>query len=300
MKPPGHPALPKSPLNLLVAYPYWANSIGTALGTLPRECYRLMIDSGAYTAMTQGKDITLDEYCRFLDSIEHLRPFQAIQLDVIGDPDATFKNYLKMRERGYDVMPVFTRGHTVADLEALYELTDYILFGGTVSGAGNLNYIKWLMEHVGDRKVHWLGFVNIGFLQRYRPFSVDSSTWAGWRFGRLETYAGFGRIASFRKAQFAQGIPDEVRRNLLRTGAPSWMVRGLLKNDAWIGSQRYPTPGDLRGANPVLSMLSHLHRADDTEKNIGTRVYLASPAAWALQLIEAYRHWAGLLERRVA
>ena len=99
-------------LYILIAYPYFNNRMYSYLLERRKKYndFELIIDSGAFTAWNTGINISLDNYCKFLDSISSLEPFHAVQLDVVGNPDETYKNYLNMRDRGYDVMPVFTRG----------------------------------------------------------------------------------------------------------------------------------------------------------------------------------------------
>lgn len=164
-------------LNVLVAFPYWGALVTEQLKTLDRSEYRLIVDSGAFSAWNRGAKIELDDYCRFLDSISQFRPFYAVQLDVFGDPEASFRNLMVMRERGYDVMPVHTRGDSVEMLNRYYEMTDYIMFGGIVVGSENRGYVKWWLQQNQGRKAHWLGFVDVPFIKVYRPESADSTSW---------------------------------------------------------------------------------------------------------------------------
>lgn len=59
----------------------------------------LIVDSGAFTALSSGKPIEHDEYLAWL--LEHGRELGirfAFSLDVIGDPEASWANYLRGRE----------------------------------------------------------------------------------------------------------------------------------------------------------------------------------------------------------
>lgn len=66
---------------------------------------RLMMDSGAYTVATRGLTVDRDAYTRFLDRLWP-KLTVAAALDVIGDPAASWENYVWMRER-LPVMPVY-------------------------------------------------------------------------------------------------------------------------------------------------------------------------------------------------
>lgn len=281
-------------LNVLVAYPYWRKPIIDAMRAMPKEDRRLIVDSGAFTAWNTGKPIHLDDYCRFLDSIEDLRPFHAVQLDVFGDPEASYKNLLIMRERGYDVMPVFTRGESLERLEEFYEMTDYIMFGGIVIGGKNREYVKWWLNRNQGRKAHWLGFVNIPFIKRYKPESVDSSSWnSASRFGNVSVWDGRYGIKTIHKKVFAQRPPDNVIHSMLKVGATPRMIQNLAKSDAWIanGRSQHITQGDethLKSTAQFISTLSHIKRAFKIEQDFGTKVYLAGEASWTVFLIETF------------
>lgn len=251
------------------------------MNEVERSEFNLIVDSGAFTAWNTGRSISLDEYCTFLDSIEKLRPFHAVQLDVFGDPEASWKNYLIMKERGYDVMPVFTRGENLEMLEEMYKLTDYIMFGGVVIGRGNKNYVKWFLERNKGRDAHWLGFVNMPFIKAYRPRSVDSSSWRGAaRYGNVSFYFGSGDIKTFNKKVFRKRPTDEIYKIAKFSGIKPEELKMLSYSRAWIDSGYFDgnldvNREDKNTAAQFISTLAHVHRSIDVEKNIGTKIYLA-------------------------
>jgi len=89
-------------INILIAYPYFSKAVIKKLREMERCEYRLIVDSGAFTAWNTGKKIELDDYCKFLDSISEFAPYRAVQLDVLGDPEKSWVNYKIMKERGQD------------------------------------------------------------------------------------------------------------------------------------------------------------------------------------------------------
>lgn len=266
-------------LSILIAYPYFKPDVVRKMASIPKSRYRLIVDSGAFTAWNIGKKIELDEYCKFLDSIEHLRPFNAVQLDVFGDPEASYKNFLIMRKRGYDVMPVFTRGESLERLDEYYRETDYIMFGGIVIGGKNKNYVKWWLNRNKGRKAHWLGFVNMPFIKHYKPESVDSSSWCGAaRYGRLELYADQGQMKGFHRTYFNKKIDDETMRLAFKHGYSPTEVEYLKHSDAWVASGNPPNwEKGLKSTAQFLHSLAHIKRAFDVEKNLGTKIYMAVP-----------------------
>lgn len=255
--------------SVLVAYPYFDDTVAQGLRSLPKGSVNLLIDSGAFTAHSLGMNITVDEYCHFLDGIADLQPFRAVQLDVIGDHDQTLKNFYTMRQRGFDVMPVFTRGSPAELLEELYSVTDYLLLGGVAGGQGNKAYCNYFNSICRGRKAHWLGFTNIDFIKAYRPTSVDASSWmATSRFGGLQLYEGFGRLSVTPPAKVGP-IPTtkqlEAIRRIGYTEA-DWME--LRKREKW---------GGVTGLASTIGVKSNIVRAMDMERHLGTKFYFSSP-----------------------
>ncbi len=289
----------QSPVNILIAFPYFRKGPIEFLKTVPRDSYRLIVDSGAFTAWNIGKQINLDEYCRFLDSIEFLRPFNAVQLDVFGNPEQTWKNFLIMKQRGYDVMPVFTRGDTLERLEEMYSYTDYIMFGGITIGGKNINYVKWFMEKNKGRKVHWLGFCNTEFVKHFKPFSIDSSSWSsGGRFGNIHFYRGFGQTSAFNRKTLLEMPDKKIFAMAKRSGITHHEIALLREHESWVVTTNTPdlkTPQ--RGTAMLLSAVTFVHRAADIEKNIGTKFYLAAGTEYQLDLIFSARNF--LIERGI-
>lgn len=277
-----------SKLNILIAYPYFKNNIFNLLKQRITELndIRLIIDSGAFTAWNTGKKIELDDYCKFLDKIQDLHPFKAVQLDVFGDPEKSYKNFLIMKDRGYDVMPVFTRGESLERLEELYKHTDYIMFGGIVIGGKNKNYAKWFLERNKGRKCHWLGFVKMDFIKKYKPESVDSSSWlSGGRFGNLGLYAGNGNLATVSKKVFAQKLPNNIISLLHRNGVSDAEIHYLTHNQAWVGSGNYNPKNGLKSLAMMICTMGNVIRGIDVEKKIGTKIYLAVANSNLMEMI---------------
>lgn len=166
-------------VNVLMSY---ALHPTTDLGQLRAEmggCGRLLVDSGAFTAHTTGQAITLDAYAAYLErwrgAWDH-----AVTLDVIGDPHATAANTRKLHERGLPVMPVFTRGGTLADFDAMVREHRYVCVGGLV---GLPNAAQVARAGVLQRRaatagggIHALGMGSLLDLRKVRPYSADSAT----------------------------------------------------------------------------------------------------------------------------
>lgn len=278
-------------LNVLVAYPYFDDKILSLLRSRDHSDLRIIVDSGAFTAWNTDRTIDLDSYCRFLDSISCLRPFHAVQLDVVGDPDASWKNYLKMRERGYDVMPVFTRGEFLDRLDLMYQHTDYVMFGGLVGGRKNKNYVKWFLEKNAGRKGHWLGFVNMDFIKCFRPESVDSSSWmSAARYGNVSFYDGGGNLTLMKRSSFVTRPPAKIFQIFESYGLDPHLLQALAFNRSWIigkasdvQSLSFDVRSGSRGSAHMVNTLAHVARALDTERSVGTKIYLATASSLYLK-----------------
>ena len=145
----------------------------------------LFLDSGAYSALTQGKVIDLDEYVKFIQDNKDAISVYA-NLDVIGDAEGTWKNQKFMEKRGLHPLPVF---HAGEDLEYFYRYLgkyDYICLGGLVGGSNN-QLTFWLdslfeiicdtSDHFPKCKIHGFGLTALDLMLRYPWYSVDSTSW---------------------------------------------------------------------------------------------------------------------------
>lgn len=145
-----------------------------------KKCSNLMLDSGAFSAWRQNKEIKVEDYIEFLlntkSKFDHI-----ISLDIFGDDSLSCKNYLKMKKAGLNVIPVF---HADAELKYLYKYVDetnYIGLGGFAKSYKKNRLIS--MKRVFDlfpdsNKVGFHGFgVNDIELMKIFPWkSVDAST----------------------------------------------------------------------------------------------------------------------------
>jgi hypothetical protein len=149
----------------------------------------LFLDSGAFSAWSQGTSIDIDKYIAFIQKYKSKLTVYA-NLDVIGDPVGTWKNQKYMESKGLKPLPVF---HTAFEDEKWLKKYidkgyDYIALGGMAGGdiqsstiAAKLDYLfpKYLCDAKGipNIKVHGFGITSIPLLIRYPWYSVDSTSW---------------------------------------------------------------------------------------------------------------------------
>ena len=164
----------------------------------PHE-FRFFLDSGAYSAWSRGTEIDLDEYCEFIRANIELIEVYAC-LDVIpGQPgrqattternaaaEASWRNYLYMREQGLDPLPVYHFGEDRRFLKRMLDSgCDYIGVGGLVGVPGNPRrvWLDALFEDITDAKglpivkTHGFGMTAVPLIFRYPWYSIDSTTW---------------------------------------------------------------------------------------------------------------------------
>jgi hypothetical protein len=168
------------PSRLLCSYWYFKSKrlgdLCDAIGYQPE----IMLDSGAFSAFSSGKNLSLLDYMKY---IQNNAPFvtRYIALDVIGDSYTTRAYYDIMRGKGFDPIPVYHYGDDLETMEY------YISAGANVVALGNTVPIQdkrvvaaWCMElhrNYPGVALHLLGssspkIINCGALS-----SCDSSSW---------------------------------------------------------------------------------------------------------------------------
>jgi hypothetical protein len=146
----------------------------------------LFIDSGAYSAMTQGVQIDIKAYIKFLKENQDVIDVYA-NLDVVKDAEASWKNQQIMEKAGLHPLPAWHVGESFEWLDMYIEKYDYIAIGGLIVNINTKNRIRILDEvfhkHICDKegmpkvKVHGFGMTNFLTLFRYPWYSVDSTSW---------------------------------------------------------------------------------------------------------------------------
>ena len=263
-------------LNLLIAYPYLGPKEIEAIKR-NQSSIRFLLDSGAFTAWKSGKPIDIDEYSKMLTTIP-IEPWRYFTLDVIGDAVGSMKNYETLISRGFKPIPIFTRGAPIEMLDQYYSTSDVVGIGGLVGTPKNLGFVKGIMRYVGKRKVHWLGFVRHAFINHYRPYMADASSWShASRNGDLKVYMGKGVIKSFRRKDMLEKPSREILELFYSYGVePKELAREAnWKNHRWLNT---------------IAARMWVRRSIESEKHLGTKLFLAAASIHDIELIlEGYR-----------
>lgn len=146
---------------------------------------RIFLDSGAFSAFTQGATININEYCRFVKQNRDL--FEVISvLDAIGDADKTYANQKEMERVGIPALPCYHYGEPEDVIDYYATNYEYITIGGMVPiSTPQLRiwldriWSKYLVNPDGTPKlkVHGFGLTSVPLLVRYPWYSADSSSW---------------------------------------------------------------------------------------------------------------------------
>lgn len=168
------------PDKLLLSYFYFKNKnlkdFVEDIGYQPE----IILDSGAYSAWTKGKNISPIDYMNYItNNKEYINKY--ITLDVIGEPDLTVKYYEIMKLKNFNPVPVFHYGDHEDYLKLyLKEGCDFIALGNTVPIKDKnvvAEWVNYLIEKYPNVHFHLLGSSSKKITQNTDLYSVDSSTW---------------------------------------------------------------------------------------------------------------------------
>lgn len=151
---------------------------------------KIFVDSGAFSAHTQGVDIDIDDYISYLNEIiEDIEICAA--LDVIGDPQKSWENYLYMIDRVAIPEKVLYTYHFGEDIEFLENSLKYISnkFDSPYIAIGGVALIKDatlrvdflyktvdVLKKYPNVKYHLFGVTDFKILNVLPCTSVDSTT----------------------------------------------------------------------------------------------------------------------------
>jgi len=184
------------PYDALVSYHYF-RSDQTMTELTDHGRLRLIADSGAFSAYTQGVRIDLDEYAAWLKTWSP-RLYWAAALDVFGDPDTTYRNWATLRDtHGLTTVPTIHIGADPRHLDVYADQgVDFVGLGGMV-GMPKPNITRWLVhvmryarDHHPQMRFHAWGMSTQTLLEELPLYSVDSS-------GLLTQAYRYGTLALF-------------------------------------------------------------------------------------------------------
>lgn len=217
--------------------------------------YPTFIDSGAYSAMTKGIKINIDDYIEFINTYdEHI--ILACQWDIIPDKNTdpetsakkTWENFLYMRQRVNNPDKLLYVWHSAEDIKWLEQALnlepriEYMALGGLVGKSVKQRdaAMKLCFDTIANSKnpdicVHAFGMSNRKLLKKYPFTSADSTSWLQpVRFGNINALDFKTFLISERQLESAEHLlniakekKDAVEFELTRLG---YSIQQLVDN----------------------------------------------------------------------
>lgn len=202
----------------------------------PRQCQLLsdgwdvsgwLLDSGAFTAWTKGRQIDIEAYARFVE--QHAPKLDgAIALDVIpGAPgrlptadeaaaagEQSMANLAWLTERlGPVIWPVFHEGEPMAVLDELVAQGHNRIALGATASRGREELADWLLpifDRYPEQAFHGLAMTQARTIRNIPFRSVDSTSWLNFaRYGvAANTYLLKGKSGAFYRSLGIAAILD--------------------------------------------------------------------------------------------
>ena len=253
--------------------------------------WSLMLDSGAFTNWSTGKEVVkLADYRAFLLSHGHLFA-RYLNLDVIGDPVASRRNFDALREAGLSPVPVFQRGGSAQELRRMVQDAGFVCIGGVSprpTARAEQDYMRQTLAIVREEggKAHLLGVTGMPVLRALRPASCDSSTWINpRRFGRLDLWEGYG-FSPLLSPKRGGNPPTLAQGRALRSFGVTWA--DLRDPASWTTTKR-PDGTMAHGAALSVSTRSWMRYSSALARQ-GITLYLATHRMFYTQetLLEAW------------
>ena len=154
-----------------------------------------VLDSGAFTAHSQGKPIAIADYIAFCKDVLQgpVPPREVYALDVIGDHVASAHNTELMWKAGIPAIPTFHIGEPEQALVDLAKHYPKLALGG-IAGMGPraLPFLKQCFARVWPKPMHAFGVHSEEVLMALPFHSADATNWqlTPTAFGRWQCYDG--------------------------------------------------------------------------------------------------------------
>lgn len=104
-------------LGLLTSYADGPRTVGRVLDNAVAFGLPLIVDSGAFTAHSTGRPINLDEHTAYINDRKAAPRVRWVGLDVIGNAEATRRNWLHQRSHDAPVEPTIHYGADPAEVD---------------------------------------------------------------------------------------------------------------------------------------------------------------------------------------
>lgn len=228
------------PIDLLLSYAFHAKLDHRSLHSRLPKGSLVWIDSGAFTAYTTGKVITVEEYAAHLEANRGGYDY-AFTLDVIGDHRQSMIQTEQLMGRGLRVVPIFTYGTPIKEFRAMCKDFGYIGAGGIVPLTKNRGVLTKYLRHLTrvaaeyGTAVHALGMAGRSTVIATKVWSADSSTVSSAPlYGNVPIYDRRHRRLQLLQAADKAGLYRH-RKDLMHYGFP---LAKIMKEGKWTSTER--------------------------------------------------------------
>lgn len=161
-----------------------------------------LLDSGAFTFMNNAKKTNInwkeyiDSYIDFINKHD-IKYFFELDIDVVVGYENVKKitGYIEQKTNK-KCIPVWHKSRGLQEWKRLTEEYEYVAIGGIVTKEirqCDYKFFTPLLDIANKNKckVHGLGFTSLKMLEKYKFYSVDSTSWkSGGRFGQIYLFNG--------------------------------------------------------------------------------------------------------------
>ena len=159
---------------------------------------KFFLDSGAFTISQKGGEINVYDYIAFVKEWEKEIDVYA-SLDVVGDGEASYRNWRIMLDAGLNPLPVFHDGEPLDILFEYAKVTNYIGLGAVAFKSTKRRMIFFdqvfsLFPDPSKVGFHGFGVMSEDLLLRYPWRSVDATTVLLFACNGAILYPGYGAI----------------------------------------------------------------------------------------------------------
>lgn len=186
-----------TPFDALVSFHYFNGKNNEQMVTdMARAGMRVIGDSGAFSAMTSGKPINIDEFAAWAERHRDHLAWTA-SLDAIGDPSTSWKNWRYLSTNGLETVPTIHYGTEPEAMDRYAERgVDFMGLGGVAARKDRKNVLRWLVamfrharDHHPAMRFHGWGLTSRQYMAHLPFYSVDSSGFgAGYRYGTVSVW----------------------------------------------------------------------------------------------------------------
>lgn len=183
-----------APVDILCSYHYFK---AVDMAAIKGWGTRIIGDSGAFSAMSTGSPIELGDFFAWCHKWEQ-ELYWTASLDVIGDAEATYRNWVDARKDGLDLVPTLHYGAKPSAMDRYAEQgVTFMGLGGMVPRSSEPErLLRWLVpifrharDHYPDMRFHGWGVSAPVLLDQLPFYSADSSGFASaFQFGTLRLW----------------------------------------------------------------------------------------------------------------